>query len=113
VVRLLAHSSVVLSTVIYRRWAVFGKRTFSVQYFNTGYSPSFLVGMFKEVRLYGVLRRSLSNSSEQPIGTLSIPSGRVAKSLFGKVHTPLASRFSIRRIMATSMKLSLLCPFRS
>ena len=29
-VRLLGHSSVVLSAVIYRRWAVFGKRTFSV-----------------------------------------------------------------------------------
>jgi hypothetical protein len=37
----------------------------------------------------------------------------LSKSLFGKVHTPLASRFSIRRIMATSMKLSLLCTIRS
>ncbi len=35
------------------------------------------------------------------------------KSLFGKVHTPLASRFSIRRIMATSMNVSLVCTFRS
>jgi hypothetical protein len=35
------------------------------------------------------------------------------KSLFGKVHTPLASRVNMRRIMATSMKVSLLCTFRS
>jgi hypothetical protein len=36
-----------------------------------------------------------------------------AKSLFGKVYPPLASRFSIRRIMATSMNVSLVCTFRS
>jgi hypothetical protein len=30
-----------------------------------------------------------------------------------KVHTFLASRFSIRRIIATSMNVSLLCTFRS
>jgi hypothetical protein len=35
------------------------------------------------------------------------------KSLFGKVHTSLASRFSIRRIIATSMNASLLCTSRS
>ena len=35
------------------------------------------------------------------------------KSLFGKVHTPLASRFSIRRTIATSMKVSLAWTFRS
>ena len=39
--------------------------------------------------------------------------GPYPKSLFGKVYTPLASRLSIRRIMATSMKVSLLCTFRS
>jgi hypothetical protein len=33
---------------------------------------------------------------------------RDVDSLLGKVHTPLASRFSIRRIMATSMRVSLL-----
>jgi hypothetical protein len=36
-----------------------------------------------------------------------------SKSLFGKVHTCLASRFSIRRIMATLMNVSLLCTIRS
>ena len=35
------------------------------------------------------------------------------QSLFGKVHTSLASRLSIRRIIATSMKVSLVCTFRS
>jgi transposase len=30
-----------------------------------------------------------------------------------KVHTPLASRLSISRIMATSMKVSLVCTIRS
>ena len=45
-------------------------------------------------------------------GYLREPGGP-PKSLCGKVHTPLASRFSIRRIMATSMKLSLLCTSRS
>jgi hypothetical protein len=35
------------------------------------------------------------------------------KSLFGKVHTSLASRLSIRRIIATSMNVSLVCTFRS
>jgi hypothetical protein len=34
-------------------------------------------------------------------------------SLFGKVHAPFASCFSIRRIMATSMNVSLVCTFRS
>src|SRR5215218_3202255 len=34
------------------------------------------------------------------------------KSLFGKVHTSLASRLSIRRIIATSMNVSLVCTFR-
>jgi hypothetical protein len=37
----------------------------------------------------------------------------ISKSLFGKVHTCLASRLSIRRIMATTMSLSLVCTFRS
>ena len=37
----------------------------------------------------------------------------VSKSLFGKVYTPFASRLSIRRIMATSMKVSLVCTIRS
>src|SRR5215213_6349130 len=36
-----------------------------------------------------------------------------SKSLFGKVHTSLASRLSIRRIIATSMNVSLVCTFRS
>ena len=36
-----------------------------------------------------------------------------SESLFGKVHTPLASRLSIMRIMATSMNVSLVCTFRS
>jgi hypothetical protein len=35
------------------------------------------------------------------------------KSLFGKVYSPLASRLSIRRIIATLMNVSLLCTFRS
>ena len=35
------------------------------------------------------------------------------KSLFGKVHAPLPSRLSIRRIIATSMNVSLVCIFRS
>ena len=37
----------------------------------------------------------------------------LTKRLFGKVHAPLASRLSIRRIMATSMKVSLVCTRRS
>jgi len=36
-----------------------------------------------------------------------------SKSLFGKVHIPLANRLSIRRIMATSMNVSLVCTSRS
>jgi hypothetical protein len=40
-------------------------------------------------------------------------SAEISKSVFGKVQTSLASRLSIRRIMATSMKVSLLCTFRS
>ena len=35
------------------------------------------------------------------------------KSLFGKVHTSLAIRLSIRRIIANSMNVSLVCTFRS
>ncbi len=35
------------------------------------------------------------------------------KSLFGKVYSPLASRLSIRRIIATLMNVSLLCTFHS
>jgi hypothetical protein len=34
-------------------------------------------------------------------------------SVFGEVHAPLATRLSIGRIMATSMKVSLLCTIRS
>ena len=37
----------------------------------------------------------------------------VSKSLVGKVHAPLASRLSIKRIMATVMNVSLLCTIRS
>jgi hypothetical protein len=36
-----------------------------------------------------------------------------SKSLFGKVHTSLASLLSIKRIMATSMNVSLVCTSRS
>ncbi len=36
-----------------------------------------------------------------------------SKSLFGKVHPSFASRLSIKRIIATSMKLSLVCTSRS
>jgi hypothetical protein len=36
-----------------------------------------------------------------------------SKSLFGKVHTSLAIRLSIRRIIANSMNVSLVCTFRS
>jgi hypothetical protein len=35
------------------------------------------------------------------------------KSPFCKVHAALASRVKMRRIIATSMKVSLLCTFRS
>ena len=38
---------------------------------------------------------------------------RSSKSLFGKVHTSLASRLTIKRIIATLMNVSLLCTFRS
>ena len=38
---------------------------------------------------------------------------RDVDSLFCQVHTPLASRFSIKRIMVTSMKVWLLCTIRS
>jgi hypothetical protein len=31
------------------------------------------------------------------------------KSLFGKIHPPVASRLAMRRIMATLMNVSLLC----
>jgi hypothetical protein len=37
----------------------------------------------------------------------------VTKSLFGKVYTPPTSRLSIRRIVATSMRVSLVCTIRS
>jgi len=32
--------------------------------------------------------------------------------VFGKVHAPFASRLNIKRIIATSMKLSLVCTSR-
>ena len=37
----------------------------------------------------------------------------LSKSLFGKVHTPPTSRLNIRRIVATSMRVSLVCTIRS
>ena len=44
----------------------------------------------------------------------SLPGVRVlAGSRVGKVHPPLASRLTMRRIMATLMNVSLLCTIRS
>ena len=66
---------------------------------------------FSELRLHGVLRHGVHRSSRSGWGMPRLHFRH--KSLFGKVHTSLASRLSIRRIIATSMNVSLVCTFRS
>src|SRR5215212_7704497 len=75
------------------------------------------ISKFAAARLFGVSLSSVKRyASLADRGTSLAPrkgGGRPPKSLFGKVHSPLASRLSIRRIIATLMNVSLLCTFRS
>jgi hypothetical protein len=70
--------------------------------------------------VFALLQNSLSGSApeaveppnHQDVARPEVVEG-LLKSLFGKVHTPPTSRLSIRRIVATSMRVSLVCTIRS
>jgi hypothetical protein len=61
----------------------------------------------------GELEQGSGNGGTWEHGKYSAHVRLISKSVFCKVHAPLTSRLSIRRIIATLMNVSLLCTIRS